>query len=179
MKKIAIVLLLAMSAVIIFTGCGDAGTAPAQPGGQAAEPAGSADSADPTDPADPSGPVTVTVIRHMGEQAKRDGLQAWVDTATAANPLYRFEVSVIADANQYRQLIRTRIVAGDPADVMFGAVRDYLDMVEAGNVADIADASFIGNFAPDIYRRFYSKWQNIWYPNGYGAYYGLLQQRYI
>lgn len=101
-------------------------------------------------PAASGEPVHLTIYHHMGEQAKRDGVQAWADAVTAANPHYTFEINVIADANQYRQIIRTRIAAGDPVDIMFGAVRDYLDLVEAGHVANITDAPFIANFDEDV-----------------------------
>jgi len=86
-------------------------------GGNKAAQSGSTPSAKP-----------VTIFHHMGEQAKRDGLQAWCDTVTKQNG-YKYEITVVADANEYRNVIKTKIAAGDPADIMFGAVRDYSNLV--------------------------------------------------
>ena len=92
----------------------------------------------------------VTIFHHMGEQAKRDGLQAWCNEVSRRNAQHNFEITVIADANEYRSLIRTKIAAGDPADIMFGAVRDYPDLVQAGHVADITNMPYINNFEKNI-----------------------------
>jgi raffinose/stachyose/melibiose transport system substrate-binding protein len=97
-----------------------------------------------------AGVQTVTIYHHMGEQAKRDALQAWADEVTRRNPNYRFEITVISDANEYRAIIRTRIAAGDPPDIMFGAVRDYVNLVEAGHIMDITNMSFTRNFEPHV-----------------------------
>lgn len=151
MKKIIPILLIVVLAVQIFAGCAG-GNAPAStaaspaPAPAAEKPAESA--AAPEAPS--SGPVNLTIFHHMGEQAKRDGLQAWADAVSASNPDYTYEINVIADANQYRQLIKTKIAAGDPADIMFGAARDYSDMIEAGNIADISDAPYISNYDPAV-----------------------------
>ena len=93
---------------------------------------------------------TVTIYHHMGEQAKRDALQAWCDEVTKRNPQYRFEITVISDANEYRSIIRTKIAAGDPPDIMFGAVRDYTNLVEAGHIADISSMPYISNFDRNV-----------------------------
>ncbi|MCL2318529.1 MAG: extracellular solute-binding protein [Treponema sp.] len=87
----------------------------------------------------------VTIFHHMGEQAKRDGLQAWCDEVQKRTGTV-YEVTAVADANAYRSLIRTKIAAGDPADIMFGAVRDYPDLVKAGHVADITNMPYIKNY---------------------------------
>jgi len=97
-----------------------------------------------------SGGQTVTIFHHMGEQAKRDALQAWCDEAHRRNPQYNYEVTVISDANEYRSIIRTKIAAGDPADIMFGAIRDYPDLAEAGHIADITNMPYIKNYDPEI-----------------------------
>jgi raffinose/stachyose/melibiose transport system substrate-binding protein len=93
----------------------------------------------------------VTIIHHMGEQAKRDALQAWCNEVTRRNPQHTFEITVIADANEYRSIIRTKIAAGDPADIMFGAVgRDYPELVQAGHIADITDMPYIRNYDASV-----------------------------
>ena len=99
-----------------------------------------------------SGTQTVTIFHHMGEQAKRDALQAWCDEVSRRNPQYKYEITVIADANEYRSIIRTKIAAGDPADIMFGAIRDYPDLAEAGHIADLTNMPYIKNYDADILR---------------------------
>jgi len=91
-------------------------------------------------------PATVTIFHHMGEQAKRDALQAWCDAVNAENPNYNYEITVIADPNEYRPLIKTKIAAGDPVDIMFGAARDYSDMIEAGNIADLTGMPYLSAY---------------------------------
>lgn len=94
--------------------------------------------------------VTVTIFHHMGEQAKRDALQAWCDAVHEQNPNYNYEITVIADPNEYRPLIKTKIAAGDPVDIMFGAARDYSDMIEANNIADLTGLPYLSNYDPSI-----------------------------
>lgn len=150
MKKGISVLLLIILTMSVFAGCGGGNnTQSPAAGSQPAQPAESPSPAEaPAEAA--AGPAQLTIFHHMGEQAKRDGLQAWADAVTAANPQYTYEINVIADANQYRQLIKTKIAAGDPADIMFGAARDYSDMIEAGNIADITNAPYISNYDPAV-----------------------------
>ena len=99
-----------------------------------------------------AGPVTI--FHHMGEQAKRDALQAWCDAVTAQNPEYTYEITVIADPNEYRSLIKTKIAAGDPVDIMFGAARDYSDMIDAGNIADLTGMPYLAAYDPAILEGF-------------------------
>lgn len=154
MKKFMPVLLTVALMAQLLTACSGGGSQPAPAPAPAESPAAAAPAAQPQETPAPaptaSEPQTITIYHHMGEEAKRDGLQAWADAVTAANPQYKYEINVIADANQYRQVIKTKIAAGDPADIMFGAARDYLDMIEAGNVADISAAPFLSNFSDDV-----------------------------
>lgn len=151
MKKIIPILLLLVLVIQAFSGCtGPTTQTPSsEPQSQSqAAPAPSENS--PASESQSAEPANLTVFHHMGEQAKRDGLQAWADAVTAANPQYKYEINVVADANQYRQLIKTKIAAGDPADIMFGAARDYSDMIDAGNIADISNAPFISNYDASV-----------------------------
>ena len=125
-KTISVLFFLVSAAALVFSA------------GNRAAPSGSAAPAKP-----------VTIFHHMGEQAKRDGLQAWCNAVQKQNG-YNYEITVVADANEYRSVIRTKIAAGDPADIMFGAVRDYSNLVEAGNMMDITNMAFVKNYDPSI-----------------------------
>ncbi|HYH03477.1 MAG TPA: extracellular solute-binding protein, partial [Bacillota bacterium] len=77
-------------------------------------------------------------------------LQAWADGAAKANPQYKYEVNAVSDPTQYKNLIKTKIAAGDPADIMFGPPRDQMELIKAGNIADVTGAPFIKNYDPEI-----------------------------
>ena len=124
-KTVFVLLLLALAASLVF-----AGGSRAASGG--------------------TGPQTITLMHFMGEQAKRDGLQSWCDEITRRDSQIRFDITPITDAPAYLQLIRTKIAAGDPADIMMGAVRDYLDLIDAGHIADITNKPYMRNYDPEI-----------------------------
>lgn len=93
------------------------------------------------------GKETITLIHYMGEQQKRDGLQSWIDSFTAANPDVEFEVTAVEYSN-YLTTLKTMIAAGDIPDIMFGKPKEHTDLIDAGHIADLTGASFIGNLAP-------------------------------
>lgn len=80
----------------------------------------------------------VTIIHHMGEQTKKDGLQAICDMVTAKMPNVTFDIQGI-DYNNYAPLLKTKIAANDVPDIVFGRPASYPEIVEAGVFKDLKD----------------------------------------
>jgi ABC-type glycerol-3-phosphate transport system substrate-binding protein len=86
--------------------------------------------------------TVVSILHFMGEQQKRDGLQAWIDSVQADYPDVRFEVQAIA-YGQYNELLRTRIAAGDMPDLIFGRPAEWRDLVTEGHIMDLSNEPFV------------------------------------
>ncbi len=91
--------------------------------------------------------TTVTLMHYMGEQQKQDGLQELIDGFTALHPDVEFEVTSVEISN-YLTTLKTMIAAGDIPDIIFGKPKEYTDLIEAGHLADLTGAPFLGNLAP-------------------------------
>ena len=97
--------------------------------------------------AEDSGKTKITLIHYMGEQQKRDGLQAWIDSYAEIAPDVEFEVTAVEYSN-YLTTLKTMIAAGDIPDIMFGKPKEHTDLIEAGHLADMTGAPFLDNLAP-------------------------------
>ncbi len=93
-----------------------------------------------------NGTTTITLMHYMGEQQKQDGLQQMIDGFTAENPDVEFEVTAVEISN-YLTTLKTLIAAGDTPDIMFGKPKEHTDLIEAGHLADLTGAPFLGNLA--------------------------------
>jgi raffinose/stachyose/melibiose transport system substrate-binding protein len=136
-----IVVIIAVFAAML-AGCGNAATTDESTSDTAS---GTAQTAQSVTTAEAPKDVTLTVMHHMGEDTKRNGLKAWTDEFTKQNANVKFDVTNITDVTQYRNLMKTKLAAGDPADIMFGNASQYKDIIQAGHVADLTNTSFIKN----------------------------------
>lgn len=90
----------------------------------------------------------ITIIHYMAEKQKQDGLAAWIAGFKKANPAVEFEVTAVQTAN-FTTTLKTMIAAGDTPDIIFGKPKEVSDLVKAGHIADISNASFIKNLNKD------------------------------
>lgn len=148
MRKVALVVSILMVLSIIFTGCGSS------PGGDKKSDGSVKQSESGQEEKQELEEVKVTIMHHMSEQAKRDGLKAWTDAVTAKNPNIQFEVIAVTDVQMYRDNIKTKIAAGDPVDIMFGNVTQYMDLVKAGHIADLTEDPYIENIDDNAIKGF-------------------------
>lgn len=96
------------------------------------------------------GQAVVSILHFMGEQQKRDGLQAWIDSVQPEFPGVEFEVQAIS-YGQYNQLLRTRIAAGDMPDLIFGRPAEWRELVEEGLIMDLSDQPFVDRLGDYAY----------------------------
>jgi ABC-type glycerol-3-phosphate transport system substrate-binding protein len=90
----------------------------------------------------PAGKRTITLVHHMGEATKKGGLAAICKAVEAANPGVVFDVQGI-EYNQYGPLLKTKIAAGDPPDIIFGRPFTYPELIKAGEIMDLTGQPFL------------------------------------
>lgn len=94
---------------------------------------------------------TITLIHHMGEATKKAGLAEICKAVEAANPGVTFDIQGI-EYNQYAPLLKTKIAAGDPPDIIFGRPFSYPELIRAGEIMDLTGQPFlskVSQFAVD------------------------------
>lgn len=141
MKRLLCLLLALLMMFALVTGCGKSDDNSKKPAATN-ENAGSETKTEAPKPKD----VTINIFHFMSEQGKRDGVKAWTDAVTAANPEIKFNTEGI-DFNQYQTTLKTKISAGDAPDIMFGRPKMFSDIVKAGHIMDLTGKPYINNIA--------------------------------
>ena len=91
--------------------------------------------------------VVLSIFHHIGEQAKRDALDAITALFIAENPHVDVRIEAI-DFSNYDATLRTRIAGGDAPDIMFGKAVRLSELIDAGHVMPLTDADFLDNVSP-------------------------------
>jgi ABC-type glycerol-3-phosphate transport system substrate-binding protein len=86
----------------------------------------------------------IRLVHYMGEQSKRDGLDALIKWYQKSHPNVQFDVQPISSA-QYITIYKTRIAANDAPDLFFGKPRTLKEFVDGGHFMDITNAKCLDN----------------------------------
>jgi ABC-type glycerol-3-phosphate transport system substrate-binding protein len=89
----------------------------------------------------------ITLIHHMGEATKKGGLAEICKAVETANPGVKFDIQGI-EYNQYAPLLKTKIAAGDPPDIIFGRPFTYPELIRAGEIMDLTGQPYLSRVAP-------------------------------
>ncbi len=142
MKRVLALIIVLIFSVSLFTACGT--TPPAATVDKAETPEQAANSA-----ADGK-PVTVTVLHHMSEQTKKDGVAALIDGFKKNNPNVTFDNQYISQDN-FASTLKMKVAAGDAPDVFMGRPALFTEMVKAGQALDLTDQAFTKNFQDNAF----------------------------
>jgi ABC-type glycerol-3-phosphate transport system substrate-binding protein len=86
----------------------------------------------------------IRIIHYMGEQSKRDGLDAMIKEFQKTHPKVKFDVQPVSSA-QYITVYKTRIAADDTPDLYFGKPKTLKEFAEGGYFMDISNAKCLKN----------------------------------
>ena len=103
----------------------------------------------PGEQGDAEDDVTITVMHYMGEQSKRETLDAIVEAFEAANPGIKVKLEQI-DSSEVYQTYQTRFTTGDAPDILFGSPREMVEFVEAGLFMDLTGAEFLDDIVDEV-----------------------------
>lgn len=134
MKKVMTLVLSAMLSVGLMTGCG---------GGNNVNSTANKNNAS----TDSSDKVVLTIFHHMGEEPKRNGLDALATAFTKEHPEVTFDIQSI-DYGQYTSILKTKISAGDSPDIIFRRPKSLPELVEAGQIMDLSNEDYVNNMEP-------------------------------
>lgn len=132
MKKVIVIIVVLVTILSLFTGCGKK------------EKVDSSDNSQDKAKDMESEQVVVTIFHHIGEQSARDTFKKQIEALEALNPNVKYEEQGI-DFNQFDTMLKTKITAGDAPDIIMGRPKMYLELIKAGHIMDISDQPFIDN----------------------------------
>lgn len=91
--------------------------------------------------------VTIRLVHYMGEQTKRDALDAMLAAFSEAYPEIKVDVEVVASSS-YIATYKNYIAAGEAPDIMFGKPQTMQEFVEGGYFMDLTGAECLKNVLP-------------------------------
>lgn len=92
-------------------------------------------------------PVTIRLVHYMGEQAKRDALDAMLAAFSEVHPEIKVDVEVVASSS-YIATYKNYIAAGEAPDIMFGKPQTMQEFVDGGYFMDLKDEACMANVLP-------------------------------
>lgn len=91
--------------------------------------------------------VTLRLVHYMGEQSKRDALDAMLEAFKAEYPSINVEVEVVASSS-YVATYKNYIAAGEAPDIMFGKPQTMKEFVDGGYFMDLSNEECMKNVLP-------------------------------
>ncbi|MDD3253521.1 MAG: extracellular solute-binding protein [Lachnospiraceae bacterium] len=91
--------------------------------------------------------VTIRMVHYMGEQTKRDGLDAMIALFEKEHPNIKVDVEAVASSS-YIPTYKNYIAAGEAPDIMFGKPQNLTEFIEAGYFMDLANEKCMENVLP-------------------------------
>lgn len=91
--------------------------------------------------------VTLRLVHYMGEQSKRDALDAMLEAFKAEYPSINVEVEVVASSS-YIATYKNYIAAGEAPDIMFGKPQTIKEFVDGGYFMDLSGEECMENVLP-------------------------------
>ena len=130
-KKVSLFLCLVLSASLL-AGCGSSSSSTSSTTGDATK----------TDK-----PVTLKLIHYLTEKPKIQALQNEADNFTKKNPNIKIEIESMS-LDQYANVLKMKLAAGDAPNIMFGSPKSYKDIVTSGNILDLTNQDFVKRIDP-------------------------------
>ncbi len=141
MKKKVALFLAAVLGVTSLAACGsDSGSSGTQASAQTA-----ATSAETSK--DAAEKVVLKVFHFTNEEAGRTKMDKQFAAVTAKYPDITFDIQGI-DFNQFPNILKTKIAAGDAPDIFQGRPAQFADLIKAGHVMAMDGQPFLGNVSP-------------------------------
>lgn len=152
-KRISALALAAATAAMVLVGC--SGGSSTNETTAAAQTTAQADGAQTTDaqngeaqaPGSDGEEVTIRLVHYMGEQAKRDALDAMLAAFSESYPNIKVDVEVVASSS-YIATYKNYIAAGEAPDIMFGKPQNMTEFVEGGYFMDLTGEKCLENVLP-------------------------------
>lgn len=91
--------------------------------------------------------VTIRLVHYMGEQAKRDALDAMLTAFGESYPNIKVDVEVVASSS-YIATYKNYIAAGEAPDIMFGKPQNMTEFVKGGYFMDLTGEKCLENVLP-------------------------------
>lgn len=91
--------------------------------------------------------VTLRLVHYMGEQTKRDGLDAMLAAFNEAYPDIKVDIEVVASSS-YIATYKNYIAAGEAPDIMFGKPQSMTEFIEGGYFMDLTGEECLKNVLP-------------------------------
>jgi raffinose/stachyose/melibiose transport system substrate-binding protein len=92
-------------------------------------------------------PVVISIFHYVNEEAGRNKLDKHLAAVTAKYPKITFDVQGI-DFNQFQNILKTKISAGDAPDIFMGRPAMFADLIKAGHVMSMDGQAFLNNVIP-------------------------------
>ena len=89
--------------------------------------------------ADSSAPVTITILHHLGEQGKKDGLQALADMYTAQHPNVSFDIQFVSMDDIINAIKQTNAAQNVPEILNIRQAQVASDLMETGIFEPLPD----------------------------------------
>ncbi len=91
--------------------------------------------------------VTIRLVHYMGEQAKRDALDAILAAFSEEHPEIKVDIEVVASSS-YLATYKNYIAAGEAPDIMFGKPQNMTEFIEGGYFMDLTGEDCMKNVLP-------------------------------
>ncbi|MGN0373413.1 MAG: ABC transporter substrate-binding protein [Enterocloster sp.] len=91
--------------------------------------------------------VTIRLVHYMGEQTKRDALDAMLSAFNEVHPEIKVDIEVVSSSS-YLATYKNYIAAGEAPDIMFGKPQNMTEFVEGGYFMDLTGEECLTNVLP-------------------------------
>ena len=91
--------------------------------------------------------VTIRLVHYMGEQAKRDALDAMLERFNAEYPNIHVDIETVTSSS-YIASYKNYIAAGEAPDLFFGKPQNMTEFIEGGYFKDITGEPYLANVNP-------------------------------
>ncbi|MBR1920352.1 MAG: extracellular solute-binding protein [Spirochaetales bacterium] len=89
-------------------------------------------------------PVTLRLVHYMGEQTKRDGLDAMIAKFEETHPNVKVDIEVV-NSTQYIAAYKNYIAADEMPDILFGKPQNMTEFIQGGYFKDLSGEDYMKN----------------------------------
>lgn len=146
-KKISTVVAVAMSAVMLFSGCGGTSSSKSTSAGDTTSGGSKQESTATTEKNEKE-----VTLRFLGwKTGKEEGaIPEILKAFEAANPGVTVEYEAIPTSNNYQDVLSARLSTGECADVFMASESMLRGFAQNGYVEDLSNVAFVGEFQDNL-----------------------------